>query len=165
MLARQGCVETFLDQLLAGPGNGVGAGIQCLGDLAIGPCAACFGGVGFQQNTRLQHLTGTMLASLDQRVEAFALFLAQLDDVLPLGCLFRGHDASPAVAGRSIQKQPAKSMTAPTSLALKTPLPRLDTDHGCEKRTFRAFVSVARRQARRPATARPLRGSPSARQE
>ena len=115
MLARQGCVETFLDQLLAGPGNGVGAGIQCLGDLAIGPCAACFGGVGFQQNTRLQHLTGTMLASLDQRVEAFALFLAQLDDVLPLGCLFRGHDASPAVAGRSIQKQPAKSMTAPTS--------------------------------------------------
>jgi hypothetical protein len=38
-------------------------------------------------------------------------FGAQLDDVLLPGTLFRGHGLSPAVAGRSIQKQTTKSTT------------------------------------------------------
>ena len=43
-----------------------------------------------------------MFVRLDQRVESYPLLLAELDDILLHGRLFRGRDASPAVAGRSI---------------------------------------------------------------
>ena len=95
MLAGQHGLEPFLHQLLAGPGNRVDAGIQSRGDPAVTPSFAGLGGVGLQQDARLHQLAGSVFALTDQRVEPFALPLAELHDILLYGGLFRGHDASP----------------------------------------------------------------------
>ena len=48
MLADQHGLEAFFHQLLAGPGNRIGAGIERLGNLAVTPSFACFRGVSLQ---------------------------------------------------------------------------------------------------------------------
>jgi hypothetical protein len=59
------------DFLAQGPGNGVGAGVQCLGDLAIGPCAAW-------ENSRNKHHTKAdwQFTSADARVKLKRLYPA-----------------------------------------------------------------------------------------
>src|SRR6266853_1428830 len=42
MLADQDGLEAFFHQLLAGPGNRIGAAIEGLGNLAVTPSFACF---------------------------------------------------------------------------------------------------------------------------
>ena len=97
MLAGQDGLETFLHQLLPGPGNRVDAGIQGGGDLPVTPSFAGLGSIGFQQDARPHQLTCTVFALMDQRVEPFALLVAELHDVLLHASLFRGHDASPSL--------------------------------------------------------------------
>ena len=99
-------LEPFLHQLLAGPGNGVDAGIQRGGDLAVAPAFAGLGGIGLQQDARLHQLTCSVFALLDQRVEPFALLVAELHDVLLYGSLFRGHDASPSLRRHRFRDPP-----------------------------------------------------------
>ena len=53
MLAGQHGLEPFLHQLLAGPGDGVDAGIQGRGDLAVAPCFAGLRGISLQQDACL----------------------------------------------------------------------------------------------------------------
>jgi hypothetical protein len=50
MLAGQDGLETFLHQLLPGPGNRVDAGIQGGGDLAVTPSFAGLGSIGFPRD-------------------------------------------------------------------------------------------------------------------
>ena len=50
MLANQDGLEAFFHQLLAGPGNRIGAGIEGLGNPAVTPPFARFRGVGLQQD-------------------------------------------------------------------------------------------------------------------
>jgi hypothetical protein len=54
MLAGQRGVEASLHQLLTRAGNGVDAGVQRLGDLAVAPGFAALRGVGLQQDACLQ---------------------------------------------------------------------------------------------------------------
>jgi len=50
VLADQDGLEAFFHQLLAGPGNRIGAGIEGLGNPTVTPPVACFRGVGLQQD-------------------------------------------------------------------------------------------------------------------
>ena len=60
MLADKHGIEAFLHQLLAGPGNGVDAGIERGGDFTIAPSSASPRGISLQQNARLGQLSGRM---------------------------------------------------------------------------------------------------------
>ena len=95
MLAGQRSIEAFLHQLLPRAGDGVDAGVQCFGDLAVAPGFAGLRGVRLQQDACLQHLPCRTCALLDERVEAFPLVSAERYDVSLYGRLFRDHDASP----------------------------------------------------------------------
>ena len=53
MLADKHGIEAFFHQLLAGPGNGVDAGIEGGGDFAVPPSFASFRGIGLQQKRAL----------------------------------------------------------------------------------------------------------------
>ena len=66
MLADQDSVEAFFHQLLAGPGNGVDAGVEGGGDVAVPPSFARLRGIGFQQNAGLGQLSGRVLTRMDQ---------------------------------------------------------------------------------------------------
>ena len=68
MLARESGVDPSLHQLLAGAGDGVDAGIQRLGDLAVTPGFAGLRRIGLQQDACLQHLPNGAFALLDERV-------------------------------------------------------------------------------------------------
>src|SRR5690242_10723920 len=115
MLAGQRGVQSALHQLLAGPRDGVDAGIECLGNLAVAPSLAGVRGIGLQQDARLQHLARWAFAGLDQRGQLLPLLSAQPHDILLHNRLFRGHDASPALPERSIQRLTAESTTLGTS--------------------------------------------------
>src|SRR5262249_1185198 len=115
VFAGQGGIKSALHQLLTCAGDGVDAGIQRLGDLAVAPGLARIRGVGLQQDACLQKLASGGLALLDQRIEPFTLVGAELYDVLLDSRLFRGHDASPGFTGVSIQKLAAESTTWDTS--------------------------------------------------
>ena len=61
MLAHKHGLEAFLHQLPAGPGNGVDAGIEGGGDVAVAPSFASLRSVSLQQNARLGQLPGRVL--------------------------------------------------------------------------------------------------------
>src|SRR4029077_15599708 len=126
MLVGQGRLEAFLHQSLAGPGNRVDGGLQRPGNLAVTPALAGLAGIGLQQDTRPDQLACTMFAATDQRVELFALRVAELHDVLLHGGLFRGHDSSPVAPETSIQGLTMKSMTEGTRAAVTS-----NTGRGC----------------------------------
>ena len=97
MLADQDRLEPLFHQLLAGPGNRGGAGIQGRRDLAVTPAFARFRGVRLQKDARLGELPGRMFARMDQRAEPLALLIVELHDVPLYGDLFRGHESSPSL--------------------------------------------------------------------
>ena len=68
MLAGQRGVDPTLHQVLTGAGDGVEAGIQRLGDLAVAPGLTGLRGIGLQQDARLQRLPSGDFALLDQWV-------------------------------------------------------------------------------------------------
>ncbi len=76
MMTRQGTVQAFLDEALAGPGNRIDAGAQGSGYLAVAPSLAGVRGVGFQQNACFQMLPGRVSSLLDHRVQSVALLIA-----------------------------------------------------------------------------------------
>src|SRR5262249_10788469 len=115
MLAGQRRIQSSLHQLLTGAGNGVDTGVQRRGNPTITPCLAGRRGVGLQQDACLQQLTGGGFALLDQHIEPITLLGAKLDDVLLDGRLLRGHDTSPELPERSIQRSAAVSTTEGTS--------------------------------------------------
>src|SRR5271167_2915897 len=90
-------IEAFFHQLLAGPSNGVDAGIEGDGDFAVPPSFASLRGISLQQNACLGQLPGRVLTGTYQRVEPFPLLIAELHHVSLLGNLFRGHEASPSL--------------------------------------------------------------------
>ncbi len=102
MLAGQSGVDPALHQLLAGAGDGVDAGIQRRGNLAVTPGFAGLRRIGLQQDACLQYLARRTFALLDECVEPFALLLAQGHEGLLHGRLFRGHDLSPALPEATI---------------------------------------------------------------
>src|SRR5271154_6225798 len=106
MLAGKYGLEAFLHQLLPGPGNRVEADIQGGGNLTVTPSVAALRGIGLQQDARLHQLTGTVLALMDQRVELFALPVAELHDILLHSSLFRGHDVSPSLPRHRFRDPP-----------------------------------------------------------
>jgi len=69
MLAGQSGLDPSFHQLLAGARDGVDAGIQRLGDLAVTPAFAGLRRIGLQQDACLQYLANRDLALLDERVE------------------------------------------------------------------------------------------------
>jgi hypothetical protein len=95
--------------LLTGAVNGVGADIQCRGNLTVAPGLAGRRGVGLQQDSCFQELTGRGFALLDQRVEPFTLLGSELDDVFFGSRLFRGNGTSPELPEISIQRSAAES--------------------------------------------------------
>ena len=97
VLAGQRGVNATLHQLLTGAGNGVDAGIQRRGDLAVAPGIASVRGIRLQQDARLQHLPDRRFAFLDQHLQLITLLGAELDDEFLHGRLLPGHDASPGV--------------------------------------------------------------------
>lgn len=106
MLADKHGIEAFFHQLLAGPGNGVDAGIKGGGDFAVPPSFASFRGIGLQQNASLGQLPGGVFTRTYQRVEPFPLFIAELHNVPLLGNLFRGHEASPSLRSQRVRDLP-----------------------------------------------------------
>src|SRR5208282_1845989 len=84
------------------------------GDLAVTPSCASRRRVGLQQDACPHQLPRTVLTRMDQRAEPFALLIAELDDVLFNGNLFRAHDSSPGFPEPSIQRANAKSTTRGT---------------------------------------------------
>jgi hypothetical protein len=116
VLAGQGGIQSALHQLLAGAGNGVDAGLQRLGDLTVALAFAGLRGVGLPQDACFQELAGRCFTLLDQRIEPLALVLAELDDILLYGWLFRGRNASPGLPEVSIRKSAAESTTRGTRL-------------------------------------------------
>jgi hypothetical protein len=113
MLAGQSGIKATRHQLLAGTGDGVGTGVQCLGDLAVTPGITGFRCVCLQQDARLQELAGRSFTLLDQCVESVPLLGSERDDVFLDAGLFRGHGASPGLQETSIQKSAAESTTGP----------------------------------------------------
>jgi hypothetical protein len=103
MLADQDTLKPFFHQLLAGPGHGVGAGIQGGCDLAVAPTFARLGGVGLQQDTRLGEQPCRVFARMDQRVEPPALLIAEPHHIPLYGNLFRGHEASPSLRSHRVR--------------------------------------------------------------
>ena len=97
MLADKHGIEAFFHQLLAGPSNGVDAGIEGGGDFAVPPSFASLRGISLQQNACLGQLPGRVFTRTYQRVEPFPLLIAELHHVPLLGNLFRGHEASPSL--------------------------------------------------------------------
>jgi hypothetical protein len=75
MLADKHGIEAFFHQLLAGPSNGVDAGIEGGGDFAVPPSFASLRGISLQQNACLAQLPGRVLAGTYQRVEPFPLLI------------------------------------------------------------------------------------------
>ena len=61
MLADKHGIEAFFHQLLAGPSNGVDAGIEGGGDFAVPPSFASLRGISLQQNACLGQLPGRVL--------------------------------------------------------------------------------------------------------
>src|SRR6202030_2918637 len=61
---------------------------RALHDAAVTPALTCLGNVGLEQDPRLEHLSGGMLALADQRFERLSLLRAQPDDVF-FDCDFR----------------------------------------------------------------------------
>jgi hypothetical protein len=106
MLAAQRGIEAFLHQPLTRAGDGVEAGVQRFGDLAVAPGHARLRGIRLQQDTCLQHLPRGTGALLYQRVEAFPLVSTERDDVSLYGRLFRDHDASPGYPRYRFRDQP-----------------------------------------------------------
>ena len=106
MLANQDGLKAFFHQLLAGPGNRIGAGIEGLGNPAVTPPFACFRGVGLQQDACFGQQPGRMFAHMCQRVEPPTLRIAELHDVPLYGTLFRGHDASPSLRSHRFGNSP-----------------------------------------------------------
>src|SRR5271168_1710144 len=106
MLAGQDGLEAFLHQLPAGPGHRADAEVQRRGDLAVTPSFAGLGRVRLQQDARLYQLACTVFALVDQRVEPFALLIAELHDVLLYGNMFRGHDSSPSLRSYRFRDPP-----------------------------------------------------------
>ena len=68
MMALQGTVQTFLNQALAGPGNGIDAGLQGGGDLTVAPSLAGVRGVCFQQDACFQLLSRRVFSLPDHRI-------------------------------------------------------------------------------------------------
>ena len=106
MLADQDGLKPFFHQLLAGPGNRIGAGIEGLGNLTVTPSVATFRSVSLQQDACLAQQPGRVFADMDQRVEPLPLLIAELHDVLLYGTLFRGHDASPSLRSHRFGDSP-----------------------------------------------------------
>jgi hypothetical protein len=97
MLADKDCVEAFFHQLLAGPSNGVDAGIEGSGDLAVPPSFASRRGISLQQDACPGQLSGWVFTHTYQRVEPLPLLIAELHHVPLLGNLFRAHGSSPTL--------------------------------------------------------------------
>jgi hypothetical protein len=106
MLANQDSLKAFFHQLLAGPGNRIGAGIEGLGNPAVTPPFACFRGVGLQQDACFGQQPGRMFAYMCQPVESLTLLIAELHHVPLHGTLFRGHDASPSLRSHRFGDSP-----------------------------------------------------------
>jgi hypothetical protein len=103
MLADKHGIEAFFHQLLAGPSNGVDAGIEGGGDFAVPPSFASLRGISLQQNACLGQLPGRVLTGTYQRVEPFPLLIAEFHHVSLLGNLFRGHEASPSLRSERVR--------------------------------------------------------------
>ena len=71
MLAGQSGIEAPLHQLLARAGDGVDAGIQCLGDLAVAPGFAGLRGVGEEFSAGLASLDRTAGDTIPMRQSLF----------------------------------------------------------------------------------------------
>jgi len=97
MLAGQNGLEAFLHQLRAGPGYGADADIQSRGDLAVAPSFVGLGRVRLQQDAYLCQLACAVFAFVNQRVEPYALVIAELHDILLHSNMFRDHDSSPSL--------------------------------------------------------------------
>ena len=106
MLADQDGLEPFFHQLLAGPGNRVGAGIEGRCNPAVTPAFASFRGVGLQQDACPGQLPGRVFAHMYQRVEPLPLLVAELHHIPLHGTLFRGHDASPSLRSHRFRDSP-----------------------------------------------------------
>ena len=81
MMTRQGAVDAFFNQALAGSGDIIDAGLQSGGDLAVASSLAGVRRVGFQQDARFQLLPRRVLAPPDHRVQMITLLIAERDDV------------------------------------------------------------------------------------
>ena len=92
MFAGQHGLKSLLHQKLTGSADCRDGRIQGRGDLAVAPPLAELRGVGFQLDPRLGDLPCRVFTRMDQSVEAFALLIAELHDILLHGNLFRGHD-------------------------------------------------------------------------
>ena len=106
MLANQDGLEAFFHQLLAGPGNRIGAGIEGLGNPAVTPPFACCRGVSLQQDACFGQQPGRVFADMYQRVESLPLLIAELHHVPLHGTLFRSHDASPSLRSHRFGDSP-----------------------------------------------------------
>ena len=103
MLADKHGIETFFHQLLAGPSNGVDAGIEGGGDFAVPPSFASLQGISLQQKACFGQLPGRMFTRPYQRVEPFLLVIAELHHVSLLCNPFRGHEASPSLRSERVR--------------------------------------------------------------
>jgi hypothetical protein len=106
MLADKHGIEAFFHQLLAGPSDGVDAGIECGGDVTVAPSFSSLRGISLQQNACLGQLSGRVLTRSYQRVEPFPLLIAELNHIPLLGNLFRGHESSPSLRSQRVRDLP-----------------------------------------------------------
>src|SRR5690349_6109612 len=115
MLANQGRLQTFFDQPLARPGDRIDTGLQRRRNPAVAPAFTTLRGVGFQQDAGLQQLSRRMFPALDKPGELLSLCIAECHNVFLYCALFLDHAPAPSVvAGTSIQKAGAESMTRTT---------------------------------------------------
>ena len=81
MFPLQRTVEPVFDQPLARAEDGRDAGVEGVRDPAVAPAVAGFGNIGFQQDACFKEFGGGVFALVDRRLERFALFRTQPDDV------------------------------------------------------------------------------------
>jgi len=96
---------------LPDPPDGVGAGVEGLGDAVVRPGGATLGGVGLEQDAGMGQLLGGRLASGDQILQLLAFLYGQRNLVLL-------HGVPPEAATASeepTQEQAASQKWRPTS--------------------------------------------------
>jgi hypothetical protein len=106
MLADKHGIEAFFHQLLAGPSNGVDAGIEGGGDSQSRHPSPVSEASAF---SRMRALVSCRAGCFPARISVlspFPLLIAKLHHVHLLGNLFRGHEASPALQNQRVRDLP-----------------------------------------------------------